>query len=268
MPMGSAPRTARSFARREPADARVAVGREREPQGLGGDFAQAHHRAVVKGAAQGAVADHRVVLLHELSGVGEIQIVEDRLELVVQARHEKPVAVEKPALLQIPGRGLGPVRHRGIGHELDRHVDDEGAVLGHLDPGLFDDAADDFGVQIPFLVNCFERFKFLGLGDEQHALLRLRQKQLVGRHSALARRDLVEVDLEARARAVGHLERRRRETGGSHVLDTDDEARFHHFEAGFEQKFFGERIAHLNRRAIELAFGAPCTPSRPVLAPT
>jgi hypothetical protein len=59
-------------------------------------------------------------------------------------------------------------------------------------------------------------------------------------------------EADAQAPLVAHLDRRTGETGGAHVLDRDDGAGGHQFEAGFQQALFGEGVAHLHGRALLL----------------
>ena len=46
--------------------------------------------------------------------------------------------------------------------------------------------------------------------------------------------------------ARAHLAGRTRQPGRAHVLNADDRARLHGFQAGFEQQLFQKRIAHLH----------------------
>ena len=62
------------------------------------------------------------------------------------------------------------------------------------------------------------------------------------------------IDFDAGARAAAHLARRTREAGGAHVLDADDRAGLHRFQARFEQQFLQERIAHLHVGPLLLGF--------------
>ena len=62
----------------------------------------------------------------------------------------------------------------------------------------------------------------------------------------------VELDLDAHAAARGHFAGGAGQAGGAHVLDADDRAGGHGFEARFEQQFFEERIAHLHVGALLL----------------
>ena len=85
--------------------------------------------------------------------------------------------------------------------------------------------------------------------DEDHALLRLGEHQLVWRHPGLAHRNLREVELHPDAAAGAHLERGRRQPGGAHVLDRDDGVALEDLEDGFEDELLHERVAHLHGRA-------------------
>ena len=111
-------------------------------------------------------------------------------------------------------------------------------------------APDHGEVELPFTKHALGDRLGAGLQHHEHALLALRQHHLVGGHAGLARRHLVEVELDADAAFVGHLHRRRGEPGRAHVLDGDDGVLLHQLEAGFEQQLLGEGIAHLHRRTL------------------
>ena len=67
---------------------------------------------------------------------------------------------------------------------------------------------------------------------------------------------MVEFDLDADAAARAHLAGGAGEAGRAHILDADDRAGLHGFQAGFEQKLLHEGIAHLDVGALLLgAFG-------------
>ena len=65
-------------------------------------------------------------------------------------------------------------------------------------------------------------------------------------------RDLVQFNLDARARARGGLAGRAGQTRRAHVLNARDRAGGQQFETGFADEFFHERIAHLHRAALLL----------------
>ena len=87
-------------------------------------------------------------------------------------------------------------------------------------------------------------------GDQQHALLAFRKHDLVARHAGFALRHVVELDVEANAAACAHLAGGAGEARGAHVLNADDRAGLHRFEACLEQQLFHEWIAHLHVGAL------------------
>ncbi len=91
-------------------------------------------------------------------------------------------------------------------------------------------------------------------GDEEHALLRLREHDFVGGHAGFALGDEVELDGDAELALGAHLAGGAGEAGCAHVLDAEDGAGLHDFEAGLEEEFFEEGVAHLDVGA--LLFGA------------
>ncbi len=88
------------------------------------------------------------------------------------------------------------------------------------------------------------------VGHQQHALLRFGQHDLVRRHAGLALRHVLQIDLDASFRAAAHFAGGASEPGGAHVLNADDRAGLHRFQAGFEQELFEKRIAHLHVRTF------------------
>src|SRR6266436_8968217 len=91
-------------------------------------------------------------------------------------------------------------------------------------------------------------------GDEEHALLGFAEHDFVGAHAGFALGNFGKIDFDAGAAAGGHFAGGAGEAGGAHVLDGDDGAGLHGFEASFEKKFFGEGIADLNVGALLLRF--------------
>ena len=89
--------------------------------------------------------------------------------------------------------------------------------------------------------------------DDEHALLRLAQQDLVRRHAVFAHRHLRHVDGDADVAALRHLGRRRRQARRAHVLNGDDVAAANQLERRLEQQLLGERIADLHARALRVA---------------
>ena len=92
-------------------------------------------------------------------------------------------------------------------------LDAQQAVVG--------DVADVRRVQIPLLEDALDLGLAALLDDEQHALLRFGEHDLVGRHAGLALRHVLDVDLDAAAAARAHLGRRTGQPGRAHVLHAD-----------------------------------------------
>ncbi len=95
-------------------------------------------------------------------------------------------------------------------------------------------------------------FSLAGVEHHEHALLAFRQHHLVGGHARLAAGHLVEVELDAEIALGAHLDRRAGEAGRAHVLDGDDGAGLHQFEAGLQQQLLGEGVADLHGGALLL----------------
>ena len=92
------------------------------------------------------------------------------------------------------------------------------------------------------------------LRDEQHALLRLAEHDLVRRHPGLAARHRVDVQLQAAPRARRHLHRAGGEPRGAHVLDAHQAVRLEQLQARFEEELLQEGVADLDRGALRFAF--------------
>ena len=119
-------------------------------------------------------------------------------------------------------------------------------MLEHAHLRIAGDAADFDGIEPP-LLEYAEDFLFAALlRHQQHALLRLAQHDFVRRHAGFALRHAIEFDLDAGAAAPAHLAGGAGQAGGAHVLNADDGAGLHGFEAGFEQQLFEERVADLH----------------------
>ena len=93
-------------------------------------------------------------------------------------------------------------------------------------------------------------------GDQQHALLRFGEHDFVGGHAFGALGDAVEFNGQPQFTSSPHLAGGAGEAGGAHVLNAEDGAGGHGFEAGFEEELLHEGVAHLDVGALLLgAFG-------------
>ena len=131
---------------------------------------------------------------------------------------------------------------------------DDLSVMQHAHQAIFGDAPDFHRVEAP-LREYGEHFLLAAaLGHQQHALLRFAEHHFVGRHAGFALRHARQLDLDAQAAARRHLARRTGEPRRAHVLNRDDRAGLHRFEARLEQQLFHERVAHLHVGPLLLRF--------------
>ena len=122
-------------------------------------------------------------------------------------------------------------------------------MLHHQTFGIGGDA-DDGEIQLPFAEDGLRLGLPPRLQHRQHALLTFREHHLIGRHVFFALRHLIEIKLDTAAALVAHLGRGGGEARRAHILNGDDRVGRHQLETGFEQKFLGERIAHLHGGAL------------------
>jgi len=119
-------------------------------------------------------------------------------------------------------------------------------VFQHAHLRIGSDAADFHRIQSPLLEDAEDFFFTALLRNQQHALLRLAEHDLVGRHPGFALRDVVEFDFDSGAATSAHLAGRTGQPGRAHVLYSNDRASLHRFQARFQQQFLEERISDLN----------------------
>src|SRR5882762_2927695 len=128
----------------------------------------------------------------------------------------------------------------------------DAAVVVDAGNAAFGDAADDDGIESP-LFEDGKDFTFAAFfGDEQHALLRFAEHDFVGRHARFALGNFGEIDFDAGAAARSHFHGGTGEASGAHILNRDDRASLHGFEAGFEEQLFHEGVADLHVGALLL----------------
>src|SRR5208337_4479044 len=88
------------------------------------------------------------------------------------------------------------------------------------------------------------------LPDQQHALLRLAEHDLVRSHSGFALRNTVQLNFDSSAATRAHLAGRASQSGGAHVLDSNNGTSLHRLQTGFQQQLLKKRIADLNIRTL------------------
>src|SRR5258708_18866056 len=112
--------------------------------------------------------------------------------------------------------------------------------------------ADFDGVEPPLFKHAEHFVLAAFLGNQQHALLRFAQHDLVGAHAGFALGHAVEFNFDADAAASAHLAGRAGKSGRAHVLNADDRSGLHGFEASLQQEFFEKWIADLHVRTFRL----------------
>ncbi len=146
---------------------------------------------------------------------------------------------------------MGPIVERGLVAELlDGEIRLDLAAVFHDEAQRVGGPAHDREIELPLAEHGLGLGLFRGVEHHEHALLAFGQHHLIGRHAGLAGRHMVEVEFDAEVALGAHLDGRRREARRAHVLDRDDGAGRHEFEAGFEQQLLGEGVADLHGRAL------------------
>ena len=147
---------------------------------------------------------------------------------------------------RFPARQRTFVHRSVIGERGVRNLSDHLTMFEHAHLRIGGDPADFHRIQSPLLEDAEDFFFAALLRDQQHALLRLAEHDLVRSHAGFALRDAVEFDFDPGAAARAHLAGRAGQPGGAHVLYSNDRAGLHRFQAGFEQQLLEERISDLN----------------------
>ena len=104
--------------------------------------------------------------------------------------------------------------------------------------------------QIPFIKNAFHLFLAPLGDDDEHALLRFAQQNLVGRHARAALRHLGQINLNARAAARSRFAGGTREARRAHVLNARHRAGRQQFQTGLHAELLHEGISHLHGTAL------------------
>ena len=154
--------------------------------------------------------------------------------------------------------GLHVVRtvvQRGfIGQVAVGNLRHDRAVIAYPQNSVAGDDADGNGVQSPFAEDGEHLVFAAFFGHQQHALLRFRKHDVIRGHAGFALRHQFQIDLDAGAGPAAHLARGTGQARGAHVLNSDDSAGLHRFQARFQQQLLKKRIAHLNVGALLLRF--------------
>ena len=218
-------------------------------------IADAHDRGVAARLLYRIAEDQVVVLLPNPALGAEVRRGEQSFERVDE-RHRLRHFVRRQdrGTHQFAVRPL--VERRLVAKLLDRQVGHDHTAVFHDKTLARRRLADDREIEPPLAEDRLGFRLLLGTQHHEHALLALREHHLVGAHSGLAARDLVEVEVDTEVALGAHLDGRAREAGRAHVLNGDDAVVGHDFEAGLKQQLFREWIADLNGRPLLLGVRA------------
>ena len=138
------------------------------------------------------------------------------------------------------------VERRIVGERLVGNVGDQLAVMADAQPRLRLDRAHDHRVQAPLRKDAQHLVLAAFFRHEQHALLAFGEHDLVRAHAGFALRHQIELDIQAHAAARAHLAGGAGEPGRAHILNADDGAGLHRFQARLQQQLLHERVADLD----------------------
>ena len=124
------------------------------------------------------------------------------------------------------------------------------AVVSHTHDAIISHAANFRARHVPFLENFPHEILFSALGNDQHALLRFAQHDLIRRHARLALWHFRQINFDSAASAARGLTGRAGQTGCAHVLDARNCIASDQFKARFQQQFFEEGVADLDGGTI------------------
>ncbi len=239
-------RVHRSQARVEITPSPIPVERHRQPAFRSLDAN--HARIPGAGRVNRIGLHHVIVLLPHPALRADVGTGEQSFELRREIAAFREVNVRRHLALDrwFPASERTLIDRRIIGQRGIRNLRDNFAVLQHAHLRIARNAANFDRIQAP-LLKYAEYLVFAPfLRDQQHALLRLAQHDLVRSHARFALRNAIQFNLNAGAAARAHFARGACEAGRAHILNSDNGARLHGFKASLEQQLFKERIPHLH----------------------
>ena len=161
------------------------------------------------------------------------------------------VEIEPLHLVQILGPGhRSAVDRRFVGQRAVGNLGDDGSTFLHAQHAVVVTSPMCDGVQIPLVEDALDLCLASALDDEQHALLRFGQHDLVRRHARLALRHEGPRRSRRRRRRASPSRSSSRSAGRAHVLDADQRVGLHDLEARLEEQLLHEGVADLHGRPL------------------
>ena len=137
-----------------------------------------------------------------------------------------------------------------VGDCLRVDVDDTVTVVVDGEATVAGQVTDDRGLDVPLVDDLEEAFAILGGHDGHHAFLGLAHEDLARGERGIAQEHILEVHVHAGVAVGGQLGCRARDTCGTEVLDTLDDAGLEQVEAALDEDLLHEGVAHLDAGAL------------------
>ena len=151
------------------------------------------------------------------------------------------------------GGGLtAPAVAGGVGQGGDRGGGDDAVAVGDARGGFRSDGADDVAGYVPALEHSAEVGSVFGGGGQQHPFLGFGEHYFVAGHAGFPALHAADVQVNAASAAGGGFHGGAGEAGGAQVLQGVDFAGGQGFQAGFDEGFLQEGVAHLHGGAAFL----------------
>ncbi len=142
------------------------------------------------------------------------------------------------------------IQRRRVAKLLDRQIGFKSPAMGDREAQAVRRLADDGEIEPPFAKDRLGLRLPGWIEHHQHPLLAFGKEHFVGSHAGLPAGHSIEIERDPQVALSAHFDRRGGEARRAHVLDRDDGAGLHQFEARLEQQLFGERITDLHRWAF------------------
>ena len=137
-----------------------------------------------------------------------------------------------------------------VGDCLRVDVDDTVTVVVDGEATVAGQVTDDRGLDVPLVDDLEEAFAILRGHDRHHAFLGLAHEDLARGERGIAQEHILEVHVHAGVAVGGQLGGRARDTCGTEVLDTLDDAGLEQVEAALDEDLLHEGVAHLDGGAL------------------
>ena len=207
------------------------------------------HAGIARARAfDGVGLHHMIVLLPDPTLAANIRACQQTLQVAGKI----PAAAQLDVLWHFPRHRWFPAFQRTlvhrcvVGQSMIGNFGDNLPMLKNAHLAVTGNPSHFHRVETPLLEDTENFFLTSFLRNQQHAFLRLAEHDLVWSHARLALRHASHLNLDSHVATCSHLAGRTGQPGRTHVLNANDGAGLHGFEACLQQKFFEEWISDLN----------------------